>query len=109
MGAFGAEPECHWGLSSCMTVWPSLGKGWAVCVLKDLLPPLEQKEEEDREGWGPHCGHMGLLWVWRPFLLPGWGWRPVGSGTTFAWSGLGVLPAPSSDLSQNSLLQPHLE
>lgn len=77
MGALGAEPECHWGLSSCMAVWPSLGKGWAMCVLRDLLPPLGQKEEEDQEGWGLPCGHMGLLWVWRPFFLPGWGWRPV--------------------------------
>lgn len=74
VGAFGAEPECHWGLSSCMT-----GPAWAkagLCVCAQG-PASSSRAEEDREGWGPPCGHMGLLWVWRPLLLPGRGWCPV--------------------------------
>ena len=109
MGALGAELECQWGLSSYMAVWPSLGKGWAMCVLRDLLPPLGQKEEEDQEGWGLPCGHMGLLWVWRPFFLPGWGWRPV-------WAPEPLLPGqdwesylPLPVVSLRIMFQPHLE
>lgn len=52
-----------------MTVWPSLGKGWAVCVLRDLLPPLEQKKRTEKGGarpvviWGcyGYGGHYSYL------------------------------------------------
>ena len=53
--------------------------------------------------YGVAMGMEAITPTW-PGLVP-----CVGSETTFAWSGLGVLPAPSSDFSLNSLLQPHLE
>lgn len=94
VGALGAEPaECHWGLSSCMTVWPSLGKGWAVCVLRDLLLPLEQKKRTEKGGarpvviWGCY-GYGGRTPTWL-------GLAPyVGSKTTLPGQRLGVPTCP---------------
>jgi len=70
-------------------------------VLRDLLPPVGQEEEEDQEGMGLLCDHMGLLQgmkacsiTWLGLVLC------VGSEATFTHSGEAVSPtAPSLHVS----------
>lgn len=60
-GAPGAEPGASLKSPFLLGCLAQLQQG-PGCVLRDLLPPVGQEEEEDQEGMGLSCGHMGLLW-----------------------------------------------